>query len=163
MLASTYTAALVGVSAELVRVEADVSYGLPSFTIVGQDPPPAIRALSRNGLRVCPGVADLTAFYDHARLFVAPTRYAAGIPLKVVHAAAAGLPVVATSVLARQLGWESPRDLVTGDSADEFATACVALLTGGDRWHAVRAAALVRVADDFSHGRFRQSVADALG
>lgn len=35
VLASTYTAALVGVSAELVRVEADVSNGLPSFTIVG--------------------------------------------------------------------------------------------------------------------------------
>lgn len=35
VLASTFTAALVGVSAELVRVEADVSYGLPSFTIVG--------------------------------------------------------------------------------------------------------------------------------
>lgn len=35
MLASTFTAALVGVSAELVRVEADVSFGLPGFTIVG--------------------------------------------------------------------------------------------------------------------------------
>ncbi len=35
MLASTYTAALVGVAAELVRVEADVAFGLPGFTIVG--------------------------------------------------------------------------------------------------------------------------------
>ena len=35
MLASTYTAALVGVAAELVRVEADVSFGLPAFTVVG--------------------------------------------------------------------------------------------------------------------------------
>ena len=35
MLASTYSAALVGVAAELVRVEADVTFGLPAFTIVG--------------------------------------------------------------------------------------------------------------------------------
>ena len=35
MLAATFSAALVGVLAELVRVEADVSYGLPVFTIVG--------------------------------------------------------------------------------------------------------------------------------
>ncbi|HTV02950.1 MAG TPA: magnesium chelatase domain-containing protein, partial [Luteitalea sp.] len=35
MLAATFSAALVGVSAELVRVEADVSFGLPAFTIVG--------------------------------------------------------------------------------------------------------------------------------
>ena len=35
VLAFTFTAALVGVAAELVRVEADVSFGLPRFTIVG--------------------------------------------------------------------------------------------------------------------------------
>jgi magnesium chelatase family protein len=35
VLAFTFTAALVGVAAELVRVEADVSFGLPGFTIVG--------------------------------------------------------------------------------------------------------------------------------
>ena len=35
MQAFTSTAALVGVAAELVRVEADVSFGLPGFTIVG--------------------------------------------------------------------------------------------------------------------------------
>lgn len=35
MLAFTSTAALVGAVAELVRVEADVSFGLPAFTVVG--------------------------------------------------------------------------------------------------------------------------------
>ncbi len=35
VLAFTFTGALVGVTAELVRVEADVSAGLPGFTIVG--------------------------------------------------------------------------------------------------------------------------------
>ncbi len=35
MLAATFSATLVGITAELVRVEADVSFGLPSFTLVG--------------------------------------------------------------------------------------------------------------------------------
>lgn len=35
MLATTFSATLVGITAELVRVEADVSFGLPSFTLVG--------------------------------------------------------------------------------------------------------------------------------
>jgi magnesium chelatase family protein len=35
MLATTFSATLVGMTAELVRVEADVSFGLPSFTLVG--------------------------------------------------------------------------------------------------------------------------------
>lgn len=35
MLAATYSATLIGITAEPVRVEADVSFGLPSFTLVG--------------------------------------------------------------------------------------------------------------------------------
>ena len=132
------------------------------FTVVGQDPPSAIRALHHDGIRVCPAVDDVTPFYDDARVFVAPTRYAAGIPLKVVHAAAAGLPVVATSLLARQLDWLSGRDLIAADTPDDFVTAIASVMTDPERWAAIRAGGLARVMADFSHDRFRQSVAAAL-
>jgi magnesium chelatase family protein len=49
MLACTYTAALIGVTAELVKVEADVTHGLPSFTMVGL-PDPSVRE-SRDRVR----------------------------------------------------------------------------------------------------------------
>ena len=40
------------------------------------------------------------------RIFVAPTRFAAGIPLKVCEASAAGIPVVATDLVFEQLSWK---------------------------------------------------------
>jgi len=48
-------------------------------------------------------VTDLTPLYDSHRVFVAPTRFAAGVPYKVHEAASFGLPVVATDLLRRQL------------------------------------------------------------
>ncbi|HUF46497.1 MAG TPA: glycosyltransferase [Vicinamibacterales bacterium] len=132
------------------------------LTIAGQNPPAEVRALAGSAVRVPGGVGDLGPLYDAARVFVAPTRFAAGIPLKVIHAAAAGLPVVASGLLCRQLAWAEGRDLLMADSADDFAAACVILFTDRERWNAVRAAALERVRTDFSRSRFRQQVAAAL-
>jgi hypothetical protein len=50
MLARVFSACLAGVEAALVRVEVDVSDGLPSYTTVGL-PDPAIRE-SRDRVRV---------------------------------------------------------------------------------------------------------------
>lgn len=55
MLACTHSATLVGVMAELVRVEADVTFGLPSFTLVGlpdasvRESRDRVRSAIRNG------------------------------------------------------------------------------------------------------------------
>ncbi len=133
------------------------------MTVVGPNPPEGIRALESAGVRVCGFVPDLTPLYDEARLFVAPTRFAAGIPLKVIHAAAAGLPVVATSLLSRQLGWTSGRELLVADRPDAFAAACRVLMTRREDWRALREAALKRVTSDFSRDRFRASLAAVLG
>ena len=68
-------------------------------------------------------VDDLTPLYDDARVFVAPTRYSAGISLKVIEAAARGVPIVCTPLVARQLGWISGEELLTAETPAEFACA----------------------------------------
>ena len=108
------------------------------FTIVGQDPPAELIGLDAEGVRVLGGVADLRPLYDEARVFVAPTRFASGIPLKVIHAAAHGLPVVATSLLAKQLAWQDGRELLQADSPDDFAIACATLHEDPVLWDRVR-------------------------
>ena len=55
-------------------------------------------------------VDDLTPLYEDARVFVAPTRYSAGISLKVIEAAARGVPIVCTPLVSRQLGWSQERN-----------------------------------------------------
>ncbi|MGH7211813.1 MAG: glycosyltransferase, partial [Acetobacteraceae bacterium] len=115
---------------------------------------PRIRLLGR--------VDDLAPLYAAARLFIAPTRYAAGIPLKVQEAAARGVPVVATPLLAGQLGWRDGCELLTGASAAEFAAACARAWSDPELWRELREQALARVAADCDPQRFFQSVARVM-
>jgi glycosyltransferase involved in cell wall biosynthesis len=146
----------------LPRVEALLESPVP-FTVVGHNLSPEIRSLEGNGISVIASAADLAPLYDRARVFVAPTRFAAGIPLKVIHAAANGLPVVCTSLLARQLGWSEGIDLLSADSAADFARNCAALHSDEAQWDRLRSAAMRKVEAEYSSAVLRKSLLDALG
>ena len=77
---------------------------------------------------------QLEPWYDAARVFVAPVRFAGGVPVKVIEAAASGVPVVASAVLARQLGWMSGREIQHARDADTFARATARLLRDDALW-----------------------------
>ncbi len=110
-------------------------------------------------------VADLRPLYDSHRLFVAPTRFAAGMPYKVHEAACFGLPVVATSLLSRQLGWQDGQDLLTADATDpaQFAARIVALYRDAGLWQRLRDAALARIAQDSQPDTFAAAISRILG
>ena len=119
--------------------------------------PPGVRFLGR--------VADLAPLYDRHRLFVAPTRFAAGIPKKITGAAAHGLPEVATSILARQLGWHHGRELMDASDNDpeRFAEQVARLYASPELWHTLREGALDRVRREHGREALRRAVAAALG
>jgi GT2 family glycosyltransferase len=118
-------------------------------------------------VRVLGPIKDLRPVYDQARLFVAPTRFAAGIPLKVYEAAAHGLPVVATSLLAAQVGWRHERELLVADTSEEFATQCLRAHENVDLWQRLRNNALEAVQRDCNPRIFTDTlqamVQEALG
>ncbi len=124
------------------------------FLIAGASHPDIVRRLAGESVVFLGRVDDLSEFYNRARLFVAPTRFAAGVPLKIYEAAAHGLPVVATPLLAAQLGWQPGTDLLTGESADAFADACAALYRDAELWNDTRSNALRRMNDDCSPEAF---------
>jgi hypothetical protein len=105
-------------------------------------------------------VSDLAPLYDANRVFVAPARFAAGIPYKVHEAAAFGLPVVATSLLARQLGWEDADPIGVADIDDPagFSGRVVALHRDAPLWTRIREAALDRVAAELDPAEFTARV-----
>jgi len=105
---------------------------------------------------------DLAPYYDRARVFIAPTRFAAGIPHKVHEAAAHGVPCVATPLLARQLGWGEGPELAVAEAPADFALACARLFGSEPDWNATRSAALRRVAADCSEESFRLAIAEAV-
>ncbi|MBW4093036.1 MAG: glycosyltransferase [Proteobacteria bacterium] len=98
-------------------------------------------------------VGDVVPLYNAHRVFVAPTRFAAGLPYKLHEAGSFGLPIVATGLLARQLGWE---DAVLSAEADDpagFAAAVVRLYRDEALWERLRAAAAALVAEEAGRAR----------
>ncbi len=99
------------------------------------------------------------------RVFVAPTRYAAGLPYKVSEAASFGLPVVATELLRGQLGWTDGEDILAAPAADPalFAAHVVALHRDEALWRHIRAGALARVARENDREHYVRALTDILG
>jgi GT2 family glycosyltransferase/glycosyltransferase involved in cell wall biosynthesis len=121
-----------------------------------------VRALAGERVQLLGRVADLTSLYASSRVFVAPTRYSAGIPMKVHEAAARGLPVAATSLLAGQLGWTAGEALAVGDTPVTFARACQHLYEDAALWEKVRQGALARVKAECEPAAFAAKVAQAV-
>jgi glycosyltransferase involved in cell wall biosynthesis len=91
-------------------------------------------------------VADLRPLYNAARIFVAPTRFAAGMPYKIHESASFGLPVVATEILRQQLGWDDGRELLAADADPvRFAALVSGLYRDPALWQHLRDAALLRI------------------
>jgi glycosyltransferase involved in cell wall biosynthesis len=130
--------------------------------VAGRDGAPRVQALAGPRVQLLGKVDDLQQLYARSRIFIAPTRYAGGIPMKVQEAAARGLPAATTSLLARQLGWADGEAVMVGDAPDDFARACQRLYQDAALWEAIRAGALSRIAAECAPEAFAATVAAAL-
>ena len=124
--------------------------------IVGACDAASVRQRAGPTVQLLGPAEDLHAAFDAARVFIVPTRYAAGVPHKAHEAAAQGLPMVVTPLIATQLGWQ---DVVpVGADAAGFAEACVQLYRDGAAWAAVRQRQLDAVRRDCAPPSFVQAV-----
>jgi glycosyltransferase involved in cell wall biosynthesis len=133
-----------------------------SLTIAGINRSQRVRDLAGTGVHILGQVADLTGLYNCVRVFIAPTRFAAGIPHKVHEAAARGVPVVATSVLARQLGWSDGNQLQIADDPAEFAEKCVELHQRAELWSRLRDLALAAIGKECSRFAFEAKIQEIM-
>lgn len=136
----------------------------PILTVAGRQGARSLAAIEDPGIEFAGVVDDLTPLYDRARVFIAPTRFGAGVPIKVYDAAAHGLPVVGTSLVADQLGWQPGRDLLAGDVADPaaFAENILAAYSRPDVWTRLRQNALSRLIDECAPARVMAQLEAAL-
>ncbi len=82
--------------------------------------------------------------------------------MKVHEAAGAGLPVVATTLLADQLGWKDGVELLTADGSEDFARACYRLYADEQLWRRLRENALERARKECNPVEFSERVASML-
>lgn len=132
------------------------------LTVVGSRVSTAVAALRSRTVEVLEQVDDLQPLFERARVFVAPTRFSAGIPLKLIDAASRMVPIVATSALAEQLGWTNGRELLAGDTAEMLASAVRQVYDDADTWERLRVSAFQRVGLEHSRAAFAASVRGML-
>jgi len=133
------------------------------LVLVGPNKAGRIAGLRHPAVQVVGAVDDLTPWYDQCRLFIAPTRFAAGIPYKVHEAAARGIPVVCTELIRGQLGWGEPEVLsASADDPAGFAAACLRLYSDQDTWESARAGALERIVGECSEEPMRRTLLGAV-
>ncbi len=108
-------------------------------------------------------VANLEPLYNSNRVFIAPTRFAAGTPYKVYEAASRGLPIVAADHLCEALGWTHEEEVMAAElDPQAFAAAVIAVYQQDVLWRNLRDGALRRVRAENSRKGFVEAIERVL-
>ncbi|MEQ8315635.1 MAG: glycosyltransferase [Gammaproteobacteria bacterium] len=131
--------------------------------IVGDNTVPSLSTVAKNNVVFTGRLDSIEEYYNDCRVFIAPTRFAAGIPHKVHEAASKGLPCVTTSLLARQLQWSNGEELLSADEPEDFVKQCAQLYSDEKLWQKIRETGLEAVERDCSEQSFQQNLRQLFG
>ncbi len=128
--------------------------------VVGKDPSPDIKKIEENPLITVTGtVSDIRPYLWKSTVAVAPLVYGAGIQNKILEAMAVGLPVVTTSKALLSLGAVPGRDILLGDTPEEFSASVLRLLDNPEWGHRVGEAGRLFVQDHHDWGEISKELA----
>jgi len=135
------------------------------LTIVGRDPPAAVRALGNGGrgVTVTGRVPDVRTWLARASAVVVPLRIGSGTRLKIFEAMACGAAVVSTTIGAEGLAVTPGRDILLADAPEQFAAAVVELLEDPARARALGERARRLVEERFDWSGVAQRFAEVCG
>ncbi|WP_020467178.1 glycosyltransferase [Singulisphaera acidiphila] len=133
------------------------------LTVVGAPVPASTTAADAPGSVVLTGyVNDVSPFFDRARVFLAPHRFAAGVPYKVIEAMAAGLPCVLSPLLAQQLEVTDGAEALVGDGVDDFRLKALRLHEDKALWLRIQQNALRLIRDRFDPAKMREALGNCI-
>ncbi|KKN89418.1 hypothetical protein LCGC14_0239250 [marine sediment metagenome] len=93
-----------------------------TFTIVGRQPTAAVRRLAQTpGVTVTGTVPDVRPYFAAAGAVVCPLQATVGVPNKLLEAAAMARCVIASPAALRGLAFEADRDILSAESAEQWA------------------------------------------
>jgi glycosyltransferase involved in cell wall biosynthesis len=95
--------------------------------IAGAEPSRAVEKLASDGVDVVADPPDLEALWSRAAVLVCPLRWGAGSRIKILEAAASGVPVVATRFSVEGLEFAERAEFLAAEEPSELAAAVVSL------------------------------------
>jgi glycosyltransferase involved in cell wall biosynthesis len=116
--------------------------------ILGRGAPPELVRGAPSGVSFPGPGGDTRPFWSRAAVAVVPLRSGGGTRLKILEAAACGVPVVSTPVGAEGLGFVTGQEIAVAAGAGEFAEAVGRLLADREARRSQAAAARARVEKD---------------
>jgi GT2 family glycosyltransferase len=110
---------------------------------------------------------QLSELYEESIVALAPTRYSAGIPCKVIESMLTGIPIVMTELLADQIGADGANRANMAvakitTNGDEYCRAVKRLIEDEAWWTTVRDTQTRFANSKFSHAAFKREVSQAL-
>jgi polysaccharide biosynthesis protein PslH len=135
-----------------------------SVAIVGRRPDPRLLALAESDplIKVTGTVPDVRPYLWRSRVSILPLRIGGGTRMKVYEAMAAGLPMVSTQVGMEGLACVPGRDILVGDSPEEFARHCMTLLENPELGRTIATSALRLVEEECSWDAVSKQFEDVL-
>ena len=129
-----------------------ISKRLPDvkFYIIGSHPPQEILDFTSDTVIVVGYQEDISDYFNHCRLSVAPIRFGAGLKGKVIRSLGYGVPVVATSIAAEGSGLIDQQHISIADDVASFAEAVVTLYTNETLWKSLSENSLTFFEEHFS-------------
>lgn len=135
-----------------------------TLLLAGRYPKPAIRALAGlPGVELHENPDSLAPLFARAHLSLVPLLAGGGSRIKIVEAAAWGIPVVATSIAAEGLELEPGRHILLAETDAELAQLAIDLLKDAPRWSKLRADAHDAVLKSYGPEAIAGAVRAGLG
>jgi glycosyltransferase involved in cell wall biosynthesis len=102
-----------------------------TYTIIGPRPPASIYELARHNpnIRVTGYLKDLRPALEASAGLIVPLLSGGGMRVKILEALALGLPIVSSTVGAESIRLENDRTALLADTPEEFARACLKLIS----------------------------------
>jgi glycosyltransferase involved in cell wall biosynthesis len=113
--------------------------------VLGREPPADLARDTDPSFRLFGEGNDTRLHWAKAAVAVVPLRAGGGTRLKILEAAACGVPVVSTSIGAEGIEFERDREILLADDAEGFAAGIIGLLGNGERRAQMARAARARV------------------
>ncbi|MBO4600198.1 MAG: glycosyltransferase [Bacteroidales bacterium] len=137
---------------------------IPNATLLlaGASPKREVRMLVSDKIAVSGYVDDIRESYASALLFAAPMQTGSGLQNKLLEAMAMRLPCVTTSIANAALYAEDGRQVLVGDTAQQFADHIVALLRSPERRAEIAEAGYDFVHENFSWEKSCRQLEDIL-
>ena len=107
-------------------------------------------------VRILGAQEDLRPLYERARVFVVPTRFAAGLPFKAHEAAGLGSANGGLSLNREPIAMDPQHRLFCRRRLDQMAEYCVRLYGDEKLWELFRANSLARVKSELSPAAFAE-------